>query len=102
MIELKFYRHKEYKDLYLKRSSYCGGNANTPFYEVTKDVFEAIRSLDFNGDDFMSWYHTFPENKTKVIFMKEMEFDGYKGILKKEVWLPISGFELVTLREVEE
>lgn len=100
-MELKFYRHKEYKDLFLVRNNYCGGNENTQFYGVTKNVIDAIISYRRNEKDFMSWYHTFPNNKTTTVLTKEMEFDGYKGTLKKEITLNISDFELVTMREVE-
>ena len=99
-MELQFYRHKEYKNIFLKRSCYCGGNKTTQFYDATFDVLEAIRDLDSHKEDFLSWLHTFPETKTEVVLKKEMEFDGYKGTLCKKILLNISDFELVTLREL--
>lgn len=39
------------------------------------------------------------ELKVKTVLKKEMEFDGYKGVLEKEVVLPVSEFELVELKE---
>lgn len=101
-MELKFYRHKEYKDLYLVRTNVCGGNENSSFYGTTSNVLDAIRSLEYHGDNFLDWYKRFPNNKTETVLVKEMELDGYKGTLKKTVCLPIKEFELVTLREVEE
>ena len=36
-MELKLYRHKNYKDIYLVREScVCGGGENTQFYRATK------------------------------------------------------------------
>ena len=102
MYELKFYRHKDYKDLFLKRNNCCGGNANTAFYDVTRDVLEAIRSLQAYGGDFLKWLKSFPETKTKATLYKEAEFDGFKGQLTKQVWLNVADFELVILREVSE
>lgn len=103
MIELKAYRHKTMKDLYLVRTSMCGGGPNTEFYKVAENVLDAIRNYNAYKDDFMGWYHSFPSNKAKATFTKEMEFDGYKGTLKKEMWIPVSEFELVTFVErVEE
>jgi hypothetical protein len=39
------------------------------------------------------------ELKVKTVFKKEIEFDGYNGILEKKVVLPVSEFELVELKE---
>ena len=102
MIELKFYRHKEHKDLFLKRNNTCGGSEKTQFYDVTRDVHEAIRSYEQRGRDFLNWLHTFPNNQTKATLYKEAEFDGFKGKLSKDVMLNVADFELVTLREVSE
>lgn len=102
MTELKFYRHKEYKDLFLKRNCCCGGGEETEFYDVTRDLLEAIRNLEQNKEDFLNWFHRFPKTKTKVTLYKEAEFDGFKGKLTKQVWLYVKDFELVTLREVTE
>ena len=38
-IELKLYRHKYFKYVYLARNyGYCGGNKDTPFYYGTKEL----------------------------------------------------------------
>lgn len=105
MIELKAYRHKTMKDLFLVRTSICGGNENTKFYEVTENVIDAIISYNRNSTDghsFMSWFRSFPNNKVTVTLTKEMELDGYKGALKKTVEIPVSEFELITFAEVED
>lgn len=104
MTELKAYRHKTMKDLFLVRTSMCGGNENTEFYAVTEKIIDAIVSYNRNstdGNNFMRWFHSFPNNEVTVTLTKEMEFDGYKGILKKTVKIPVSEFELITFAEVE-
>lgn len=101
-MRLKFYRHKTYKNLFLKKGNEFYGDENTQFYDVTLDVLEAIKSLAAYGFNFMEWYVKFPNNKTKVILTKEVDIDGYKGTLTKELELSISDFELVELSEVTE
>ncbi len=98
MKPLKFFRHKEYKDLYLVRTPVCGGNHTSPFYAVTPDVLAAIRSVITN-DDFLGWYKRFPDNYVTTVIEKEFNLDGFSGKLKKEVNLPIEDFEMVTLCE---
>lgn len=102
-IELKLYRHKTYKDIYLIRNwNVCGGCEDTEFFSTTKSIFEAIencnkrneKDIEIECNDKLRW---FPNNKTKTILSKEMDFDGYKGILKKEERLPIADFELIKL-----
>ena len=39
------------------------------------------------------------ELKAKIILEKEIDFDGYKGVLKKEAIYPLDDFELITLVE---
>lgn len=107
-LSVKLYRHKVYKDLYLIRTNLRGGNKKSPFYEITKDLQKAIDSvLYYNNKDgtFEKWMDRFKDEngvtelQVKTVFKKEIEFDGYKGVLEKEVVLPVSDFELVELRE---
>lgn len=107
-LSVKLYRHKVYKDLYLIRTNLRGGSKDSAFYETTKDLRKAIDSiLDYNDKDttFEKWMVRFKDEngvtklKVKTVLKKEVEFDGYKGILEKEVVLPVSEFELVELKE---
>lgn len=108
-LSVKLYRHKVYKDLYLIRTNLRGGNKKSPFYEITKDLQKAINSvLDYNNqknETFEKWMDRFKDEngvtelQVKTVFKKEIEFDGYNGVLEKEVVLPVSEFELVELRE---
>ena len=109
-LSVKLYRHKTYRDLYLIRTNLCGGNKNSAFYETTKNLREAIDSVlyykekDTSFEKWIDWFtddYGVTELKVKTILTKEAEFDGYKGVLEKEVVLPVSEFELVELREVE-
>lgn len=104
-MELKAYRHKTMKELFLVRTGMCGGNENNEFYAVTENVLDAIKSYNAHtcdGDTFMYWLYKFPNNKVTVTMTKEMEFDGYKGFLKKTVKIPVSEFELITFVEAKE
>lgn len=50
----------------------------------------------------MDWFkdeNGVTELKVRTVLKKEIEFDGYKGVLEKEVVLPVSDFELVELKE---
>lgn len=107
-LSVKLYRHKVHKDLYLIRTNLCGGNKDSAFYGTTKDLQKAIDSiLYYNAKDttfekWMDWFkdeNGVTELKVKTVLKKEMEFDGYKGVLEKEVVLPVSEFELVELKE---
>ena len=100
-IELKLYRHKTYKDLYLKRTNFSGIGKHIERYEVTRDIFEAIMSCNLHPD-FMEWLSIYPHSKVKAEFTKEIDLDGFKGRVKKEVYLSVSEFELVEFREVSE
>ena len=110
-IEINLYRHKEYKNIYLIRDwSLCGGGENTDFYKTTTNLKSAIENMynfrkdDFSrSEDFMYWNNTFNGKlKAKAILEKEMDFDGYKGTLKKELMLPIDEFEKILLLEQRE
>lgn len=100
MKPLKFYRHKEYKDLYLIRSNVCGGNHNSQFYTVTSDVLASIRMVSDNPD-FLEWFKRYPDNYVTTVIKKKFDWDGFSGELKKEINLPVKEFELVTLCEGE-
>lgn len=106
MINLKLYRHKYYKDIYLARNwGYVGGNHTTPFYFATKELIPAI--TDANKPDFRSWMNSFLDEegktklKAKITLSREIEFDGYKGICCKELELPVTEFECVEFVESE-
>lgn len=99
-MEIKLYRHICRKDLYLARNwSYCGGGINTPFYYATKDVMQAIQ--DANKPDFLSWHMSISFLTAKITDTKEVAIDGYTGKISKELSFPVSEFECVTLREVD-
>ena len=108
-LSVKLYRHKVYKDFYVIRTNLCGGSEKSPFYEITKDLQKAINSvLDYNNqknETFEKWMDRFKDEngvtelQVKTVFKKEIEFDGYKGVLEKKVVLPVSEFELVELKE---
>lgn len=107
-LSIRIYRHKIYKDFYLIRTNLCGGNKDSAFYETTNDLRKAIDNVlyydnkDGAFEHWMNWFkdeNGVTELKAKTILTKEMDFDGYKGVLKKEVILPVSEFELVELKE---
>lgn len=110
-LKIKIYRHKIYKDIYLIRNwSICGGSEDTDFYTTTYNLKEAINNMfRYNSEtkkdelttDFMHWNEIFKNKlKAKAILKKEMDFDGYKGIVQKELIFPIDEFECITLEEV--
>ena len=97
-IEIKLYRHKYFDDVYLARNySYCGGDKDTPFYYGTQDIFEAIRSAQ--RENFLYWHNQIDGLTAKFTDCKEIDIDGYTGIIKKELCLPVSEFEVVILEE---
>ena len=103
-MELKFYRHKEHKDVFLVRTNMCGGNADTAFYNATRDVIEAItsvRNVEISNKSFLFWASRFSDTSVTVTLEKRVELDGYSGIIHKKVRIPVSEFELVTLVEKE-
>lgn len=111
-IKLVVYRHKERKDIFLKRNwTICGGNETTDFYKATKSIVEAISNT--NGNDelhnpFDSWmgYFIDENGQTKLVVKikdtKDFEFDGYKGTATKEIVLRVADFEKVVLTECKE
>ena len=105
-IKIKLYRHKEYKNIYLVRNWHIwGGCVDTDWFSTTQSLYDAVEnSLKYYGYDkgdiekeYINKLHSFPKNKAKAILKKEMDFDGYKGELTKELMLPIEDFELITL-----
>ena len=97
-IEIKLYRHKYFDDVYLARNyGYCGGDKDTPFYYGTQDIFEAIRSAQ--RENFLYWHNQIDGLTAKFTDCKEIDIDGYTGIIKKELCLPVSEFEVVILEE---
>lgn len=106
MIEIKLYKHPCYEGIYLARNWHiCGGNSETEFYYATEDVMVALESANKKG--FESWMHSFLDDegktklKAKITFSKEVDVDGYKGICKKEVVIPVKEFIVAKLIEKE-
>jgi hypothetical protein len=100
--EIVIYRHKINKNIYLIRNWYvCGGSPDSDWFKATNDIYEAIEnSENRDGKTIEEAYNirAFPDElKAKIIVDKEFEFDGYKGILKKELVFKVSDFEKVTL-----
>ena len=107
MNTITIYRHKTHKDIYLVRNwNYCGGGPNTPFYVATKNFNLAVENV-MKGENFLHWANGFigkngkTELVAKIKLSKEMEFDGYKGVLTKEESYPVYEFEPITLVEPE-
>lgn len=105
MLKIKVYRHIYHKNIYLCRNwSFCGGGPSTEFYYASRDLMKAI--TDANRKGFESWMNSFlDENgktvlKAKMIDAKEVDLDGYKGKLEKELTFPAVEFELIELCEV--
>ena len=105
MIKLYVWRHKTNKDIYLVRNwGLVGGSKDSDFYKATTNIIDAIKAA--NEPDFEEWMNRFLDDngvtqlKARVTVYKELEFDGYKGTLKKEICLPVAEFEKVTLSEV--
>lgn len=105
-IVIVLYRHKEEKDVYLKRNwGLCGGTEDSDFYKATTDIVEAISSVkaeERTGESFEKWMDRF-DGKLYVKFKKriDVEIDGYTGTLGKEVKLYVKDFEKVVLTEAE-
>ena len=103
-LSLRIYRHKEEKEVYLKRNwGICGGTQDTDFYQATTNVLEVIQSVkaeERTGECFEHWMGSF-NGKLYVKFKKrlDVEIDGYTGTLEKEIKLYIKDFEKVVLTE---
>lgn len=114
-IEIKLYRHKIYKDIYLIRNWNVMGSLEADWFKATKSLKKAIENIwlyDRNTDDYYLGDlekeikgHFFEngksELKAKITLKKEMEFDGYKGELTKEEIYSVNDFEPFVLGEVE-
>lgn len=105
--KIKVYRHIYHKDLFLARNwNYCGGNYTTPFYYATHNLVEAVAAA--NREGFTSWFSNFLDESgktqliAKIVEEKEIEIDGYTGVLKKECCFPVYEFECIELTEQEE
>lgn len=102
-MELAFYRLKSDHDIYLVRNNVCGGSSTTPWYDVTTDIIKALASYRTTVEKegaFESRFVVFDKHTpVKYTAVKEMEFDGYKGSLTKEITLCVTDFEKVVLRE---
>lgn len=104
-MEIKVYRHIYNKDIFLARNwQYCGGNEETEFYRATNSVLEAVDHASKKG--FMDWTQSFlgkdgkTKLKAKIKDVKDVDIDGYKGTLVKELVYPVKEFELVVMKEV--
>lgn len=103
-LEISIFRHKTYKDVFLTRNwCVCGASSDT--YKTTTDVFAAIGSANLRSNASKSarpnkFDYYFRENiVVKHTMEKEMEFDGYSGVLTKEIELKLTDFEEVILTE---
>lgn len=100
MLELKLYRHKKYKDIYLFRiPGITDKNGKTYWYSTTNNALDAIRNFMNYGDNFFAYVDNDANKSIKTIITKYIDDDGYTGTLKKEEDLLISDFELVFLKE---
>lgn len=99
-MNIKLYRHKKFKDIYLARDwAYCGGNPDTPFYYATKDMVKALQ--DANKEKFTDWFNSFLDEDgntkltAKIVLEKEVEVDGYTGTCRKTEVFRVTDFELI-------
>lgn len=98
-IKVVLYRHKYFEDVFLARNwGAVGGNKDTDFYFATKDVRRAIN--DANDKRFTDWMNRIEGLKAKLTDSREVNFDGYTGVIKKDLLFPVTEFELVELVEV--
>lgn len=112
-MELKIYRHKIYKDIYLIRNWGTCGSPEADWFKATKSISEYFSKYErCDGETLEKAYKerindksfTFDINgkcrtTANITLEKDFDFDGYKGKLKKELKLPIDEFELITLVE---
>ena len=115
--EIKLYRHKIYKDIYLIRNwNLCGGSQDSDWFEATKSLKEAIDNLWRYDSKIKEYFmedlekeikRRFFEDgksllKAKITLKKDLEFDGYKGTLTKEEVFTVNDFEPFILTEIGE
>lgn len=111
-LELKIYRHKLHKDIFLIRKWGLCGTPSFEWFEGTKDIGKYFKEYknckgdtleqEYNekiNDDFYYGSDGKIRVGAKIEIQKEMEFDGYKGTMKKTLELPLDEFELVILKE---
>lgn len=104
-ITIKFYRHKVFKDIYLKRNLHRCGSSEAEWFEGTKNLLEALRSYEDRDCESEYKEHFYDKESkhsklnAKITIDKEVDFDGFKGKLKKELVLPLDDFELIKLIE---
>ena len=116
-IEIKLYRHKIFKDIYLIRNwSICGGGTETEWFEATQSLKKAIENLWRYDNKHDNYYladlekeiknHFFENGESKlkaeITLKKEVDFDGYKGTLYKNEKYSVNDFEPFILGEVKE
>lgn len=112
-MELKIYRHKVYKDIYLIRNWGTCGSPEADWFKATKKLKDYFSSYEnYDGKTLDEAYRERINDKSfafdrdgkcrmtaNITIEKDFDFDGYKGKLKKELKLPIDEFEVVTLVE---
>lgn len=112
-LELKIYRHKVYKDIYLIRNWHICGSPEADWFKATKDITEYFNDYkNYNGKTLDKEYEQRINNKSftfdrdgkcrmiaEITLKKDFVFDGYKGELEKVLKLPIDEFECVILKE---
>ena len=82
MLELKLYRHKKYKDIYLFRIP-RGTNKNHKchYYDSTRNPLVALQSYKIYGDKFLICVDDDVNKSVDVCLTKYVEDEGYKGTL---------------------
>lgn len=112
-LELKIYRHKIYKDIYLIRNWCTCGSPEADWFKATKSIKEYFNNYEtYDGETLEKAYKerindksfTFDSNgkcrtMANITLKKDFDFDGYKGKLEKVLQLPIDEFECVVLKE---
>ena len=112
-LELKIYRHKIYKDIYLIRNWCVYGSPEADWFKATKSIKEYFNNYEtYDGKTLEKAYKerindksfTFDSNgkcrtMANITLKKDFDFDGYKRKLEKVLQLPIDEFECVVLKE---
>ena len=100
MLEVRLYRWKEDKDVYLTREYFPSRemkHGDGYVFDTTKDLRDALWQT--SSSDFAESMRDLKGVKhTQYLYFTNEE--GYKGTLEKNIFIPISDFELVVLREV--